>query len=56
MSTHEKPFSTPRPMPPYNSLWATRRRIAQQLRELNENLLTHDVAQVLIELTQLRTC
>lgn len=43
MSTHEKPFSTPLPMPPYNSLWATRRRIAQQLRELNENLLTHDV-------------
>lgn len=45
MSTHEKPFSTSSPMPPYNELWATRRRIAQQLRALNENLLTHDVTQ-----------
>lgn len=44
MSTHEKPFSTPLPMPPYNALWATRRRIAGQLRELNELLLTHDVS------------
>jgi len=43
MSTHEKPFSTPTPMPPYNALWATRRNIAAQLRELNERLLTHDV-------------
>ena len=43
MSTHEKPFSTPQPMPPYNDLWATRRRIASQLRDLNELLLTHDV-------------
>jgi acyl-coenzyme A thioesterase PaaI-like protein len=43
MSSHDKPFSTPKPMPPYNALWATRRRIAQQLRELNELLLTHDV-------------
>jgi len=43
MSSHEKPFSTARPMPPYNDIWATRRRIAQHLRELNELLLTHDV-------------
>jgi acyl-coenzyme A thioesterase PaaI-like protein len=43
MSTHEQPFSTPAPMPPYNAVWATRRRIAQQLRDINEQLLTHDV-------------
>lgn len=43
MSTHEQPFSTPQPMPPYNEVWATRRRIAQHLRALNEQLLTHDV-------------
>jgi acyl-coenzyme A thioesterase PaaI-like protein len=43
MSTHEKPFSTPDPMPPYNAVWATRRQIAQQMRELNENLLMHDL-------------
>ncbi|HSC76498.1 MAG TPA: PaaI family thioesterase [Pseudomonadales bacterium] len=43
MSTHEKPFSTPAPMPPYNTVWAVRRRIAQQLRDLNALLLTHDV-------------
>jgi acyl-coenzyme A thioesterase PaaI-like protein len=43
MSTHEQPFSTPQPMPPYNDVWATRRRIAQHLRALNEQLLTHDV-------------
>lgn len=43
MSTHEQPFSTPDPMPPYNDIWATRRHIARQLRELNELLLTHDV-------------
>lgn len=43
MSSHEQPFSTPVPMPPYNALWATRRRIAQHLRDINERLLTHDV-------------
>jgi acyl-coenzyme A thioesterase PaaI-like protein len=43
MSSHEKPFSTARPMPPYNDVWATRRRIAEHLRALNEHLLTHDV-------------
>ncbi len=43
MSTHHAPFSSPVPMPPYNEVWATRRRIAQQLRDLNEQLLTHDV-------------
>lgn len=43
MSTHDQPFSTPVPMPPYNAEWATRRRIATHLRALNELLLTHDV-------------
>lgn len=43
MSSHEKPFSTAQPMPPYNEVWSTRRRIAQYLRNLNECLLTHDV-------------
>lgn len=44
MSTHQAPFSSPVPMPPYNNAWAIRRRLATQLRELNERLLTHDVA------------
>ena len=44
MSTHQAPFSSPVPMPPYNNLWATRRRIARQLRDLNDRLLTHDIA------------
>lgn len=44
MSTHDAPFSSPVPMPPYNPLWATRRRVASQLRELNDRLLTRDMA------------
>ena len=43
MSTHEKPFSTPQPMPAYNAVWETRRRIARQLRDINDQLLTRDV-------------
>ncbi len=45
MSTHEQPFSTPVPMPAYNEVWATRRRIARRLRELNDQLLTRDMPQ-----------
>lgn len=44
MSTHQAPFSSPAPMPPYNNLWATRRRIASHLRALNDRLLTHDIS------------
>ena len=44
MSTHQAPFSSPVSMPPYNRVWEIRRRLASQLRELNERLLTHDVA------------
>lgn len=44
MSTHHQPFSTPTPMPSYNAQWATRRRIAAQMRALNERLLTRDVS------------
>lgn len=41
--THPAPFSSPEPLPSHSSLWATRRRIAEQLRRLNEHLLTHDI-------------
>lgn len=44
MSSHHDPFSSPVPMPPYNALWATRRRVAAQLRALNDRLLTRDLA------------
>ncbi len=42
MSTH-KPFTAPDPMPPHNAQWAARRRIAAQMRALNELLLTRDL-------------
>lgn len=42
MSTH-KPFTAPTPMLPHNEQWATRRRIAAQMRAMNELLLTRDL-------------
>lgn len=42
MST-QKPFTSRTPMSPHNAQWAARRRIAAQMRALNEQLLTHDL-------------
>jgi acyl-coenzyme A thioesterase PaaI-like protein len=42
MSTH-KPFTALTPMPSHNAQWAARRRIAAQMRAMNELLLTHDL-------------
>ncbi|HRF88683.1 MAG TPA: PaaI family thioesterase [Pseudomonadales bacterium] len=42
MST-PKPFTAPTPMSPHNPEWAARRRIAAQMRALNELMLTRDL-------------
>ncbi|MCB1616043.1 MAG: PaaI family thioesterase [Pseudomonadales bacterium] len=56
MSTHENPFASIEVMPPLDECWAARRRIAQQIQFLAEQLLTRETGLEALEKLEAQLC